>query len=122
MDGYQHKIPAQRRFEGLTCSAPVDLALAGIPMDSTINLYWEIDGALPLTATWQIEYQGPTGDQPSPILDLPAPTRAFALTGLTNYTVYTVTLNAMLGAAPTLTATTAVMPTDYRLYLPEIEK
>jgi hypothetical protein len=120
--GYHNKIPAQRRFEGLPCSPPVALTLLGIPAEETVYLSWEIDTALPLTSTWQIRYEGPTGDQPSPINGLTGPTRAYTLTGLTNYTIYTVTLNTMLASTPFLTATVQAMPTDIRLYMPEIAK
>jgi hypothetical protein len=39
-------------------------------------------------------------------------TRAYTLTGLTNGTWYTVTLNSMAGTTPILTDTVTVMPTD----------
>jgi hypothetical protein len=44
--------------------------------------------------------------------------RAYTLTGLTNYTWYTVTLNAMDGATPILSDAVRVMPTDKFVYLP----
>ena len=63
-------------------------------------------------------------------LDIISPTRACSLTGLTNYTWYTVTLNAMLAlslpngleSAPFLTDTVRVMPTDVFIYLPLVCK
>ena len=42
----------------------------------------------------------------------------YSLTGLTNYTRYTVTLNGMLDSTPFLTDTVRVMPTDIFVYLP----
>ena len=48
--------------------------------------------------------------------------RSHTLTGLTNYVWYTVTLNAMVDAAPILTDTVRVMPTDRLLYLPVVLK
>ena len=51
-------------------------------------------------------------------LDIISPTRACSLTGLTNYTWYTVTLNAMLGSTPFLTDTVKIMPSDIFVYLP----
>ena len=62
------------------------------------------------------------GDQSPPITGLPEPTRAFTLTGLTNYTPYTVTLNAVLDSVMTLTDTVTVMPTDIFAHLPVLMK
>jgi hypothetical protein len=120
--GYYNDIPAKRRFEGLSCSQTMELTLNGIPGDKTIYLTWEVNASLPLTATWTINYSGPTGNQPSPITGLPEPTRTYALTGLTNYTLYTVTLNAMLNNTPILTDTVTRMPTDISISLPLILK
>jgi hypothetical protein len=116
--GYAHAIPAQRRFEGLPCTHALALALNGIPGDETIYLGWDVGAGLPLTSTWRISYAGPPGDQPSPITGLPEPTRAYTLTGLINYAPYTITLNAMLGSAPTVTATITARPTDISVHLP----
>ena len=99
-------------------SSPTELTLNGTPAGETIYLTWDIAGTLPVTSTWQISYDGPPGDQPSPITGLPEPTRAYTLTGLTNYTWYTVTLDAMLDSTPILTGTVTVMPTDINMYLP----
>ncbi len=120
--GYHNKIPAQRRFEGLPCTRITDLVLRGIAAEQTIYLDWEVNAAIPLTATWKLTYEGPPGDQPSPIPDLINATRAYTLTGLTNYTVYTVTLNATLDAASIMTATVRAMPSDIFVYLPEIAR
>ncbi len=73
---------------------------------------------LPGTTTWQISYVGPTGDQSSPITGIANTARSYDLTGLTNYSVYTVTLNAVVSSSPVLTDTIAVMPTDLLIYLP----
>ena len=97
---------------------PPELALTGAPADQSIHLTWTVTGDLPVTSTWRIAYDGPTGDQPSPITGIISPTRAYTLTGLTNYTLYTVTLNAMLDSTPFLTDTVTVMPTDISVYLP----
>ncbi len=95
-----------------------DLALHGTPADQAIRLTWTVTGDLPATSTWQINYDGPTGGQPSPITGIISPTRAYTLTGLTNYVWYTVTLHAMLDSTPFLTDTVRVMPTDISVYLP----
>jgi hypothetical protein len=116
--GYSHKIPAQLRFEGLPCTAATELSLSGRPADGALYLRWDVTASLPVTATWQISYIGPPGDQPSPIVGLPEPTRAFTLTGLANYTLYTITLQAMLEETPTLTDTITLMPTDRQVFLP----
>jgi hypothetical protein len=118
VDGYYNDIPAKRRFEGLPCSQTTEMTLNGISGDETIYLTWEVNAALPVTSTWEISYDGPAGDQPSPITGLPEPTRAYTLTGLTNYTLYTVTLTAMLDSTPILTDTVMIMPTDIFVFLP----
>jgi hypothetical protein len=94
--------------------------LHGIPGDETILLTWEVNVTLPVTTTWTIRYDGPPGDQSSPITGLPGSTRAYNLTGLTNYVPYTNTLNAMLGSTSILTDTVTVIPTDSLLYLPAV--
>jgi hypothetical protein len=94
------------------------LVLSGVPGDQSIHLSWEVNVTLPGDATWRISYTGPPGDQPSPITDLPELTRAYTLTGLTNYLFYPVTLSAMVGGDPYLTDTVTVMPTDNTLILP----
>jgi hypothetical protein len=96
------------------------LSLSGVPADRAIHLNWFVFGTTPLTMTWQIAYDGPSGDQPSPILDLLNGTRAYTLTGMTNYNLYTVTLNGMLGSTPFLTDTLASMPSDQLTYFPMI--
>jgi hypothetical protein len=98
------------------------LQLFGTPNDQTINLSWEVNVTLPTTATWRISYSGPAGDQPSPISGLASGTRSYALTGLTNYTIYDVTVNAMLSGTPILTDTISVMPTDLLVYLPVVQR
>jgi len=93
------------------------LSLTGVPASETIYLTWTLDTTLPATTTWTLRYDGPAGDQPSPVAGLPEPARAYTLTGLTNYTWYTVTLNAMLDETPFLTDTVRVMPVGPALQL-----
>ncbi len=45
-------------------------------------------------------------------------TRAYTMTGLTNYVWCTVTLSAMQGGTPFLTDIVGVMPTDQFVYYP----
>ena len=52
--------------------APSMLVLTGLPDDQTAHLNWTVNTTLPGSATWQLEYDGPAGDQPSPIM-LPDP-------------------------------------------------
>lgn len=95
-----------------------ELVLTGIPADQMIHLTWEVRTILPVSATWQIDYLGPTGDEPSPITGIPNETRAYALTGLTNYEWYTITLSATVSETVVLSDTVNLMPTDQQLYLP----
>jgi hypothetical protein len=98
------------------------LLLQGIPADQAIYLNWTVNTTLPVTTTWQISYDGPAGTQPSPITGLPESTRTYTLTGLTNYTPYNVTLEAMSNSTTIFTDTITVMPTDLLGYLPLIRK
>ena len=97
------------------------IILSGVSGDRTISLTWEVNAALPDTATWTIDYQGPAGDQPSPITDLPDGTRSYTLTGLTNYEWYDITLT-VVGFDPVLTDTVRLMPTDMIVYLPLVRR
>ncbi len=99
-----------------------EVVLYGTPGNRTIYLLWEVNTTLPVTSTWRISYEGPTGDPPSPITGILSPTRAYSLTGLTNYTWYTVTLSAMMDSASFLTDIVRVMPTDRFVYLPLVMK
>ena len=92
------------------------LLLYGTPASQAIYLSWTINSVLPPTSTWQLAYYSQT--VPITIADIISPTRAYPLTGLTNYTWYTVTLNAMLDSTPILTDSITVMPTDRLIYLP----
>jgi hypothetical protein len=98
------------------------LELWGVPANQTILLGWSVNQTLPITATWTISYTGPPGNQPSPITGLSESTRAYTLTGVTNYSPYKFTLNAMLSGTPILTDTVTVMPSDTLIYLPEVYK
>ncbi len=94
------------------------LTLRGVPGDRTVYLTWQVNATLPPTSTWRIGYDGPAGDQPSPITGILSPTRAYTLTGLTNYQWYTVTLDAMVDSMSVMSDTVRVMPTDRFVYLP----
>jgi hypothetical protein len=94
------------------------LVLHGAAGDGTIHLSWSVNISLPITATWQIDYEGPPGNPPPPIGGLEGVLREYDLSGLTNYTWYTVTLQAMAASSPPLTDTIQLMPTDHLAYLP----
>jgi hypothetical protein len=96
--------------------------LRGRPADRAVYLDWEVLSGLPVTSTWRIAYTGLPGAQASPVTGLGSPTRAYTLTGLTNYTWYTVTLSAMVNVMPIMTGTLRVMPTDRFVYLPLVSK
>lgn len=92
--------------------------MSGWSADQTIYLSWTVNQDLPITTTWQVDYSGPTGDQPPAIGGLIYSSRSYTLTGLTNYAWYSVTLQAMLDETPVLTDTIGLMPTDHSLHLP----
>ncbi len=95
-----------------------ELVLRGRPGNRTIYLDWDMNATLPPTSTWRLSYHSQTVSLPVTVTGILSPTRAYTLTGLTNYVWYTVTLNAMLGSTPFLTDTVRVMPTDRFVYLP----
>jgi hypothetical protein len=94
------------------------LEFRGIASNQTIHLTWDINVTLPVTATWTINHNGPPGDDPSPLTGLLSATRAYTLTGLTNYNLYHVTLTAFLGSSAILTDTVTLMPTDIMVHMP----
>ena len=98
------------------------LSLQATPGNRTIYLNWEVNTTLPPTSTWHLSYYSQTVSSPVTITGILSPTRATSLTGLTNYTWYTVTLNAMLESTPFLTDTVRVMPTDRFVYLPLVRR
>lgn len=101
---------------GLRLVREIPLKLHGTPANRAIYLGWEITA--PFTGTWTISYDGTPGDQESPVTGIPEATRAYTLTGLTNYEWYTVTLHAMVDSTSWLSDTVRAMPTDRFVYLP----
>ena len=92
------------------------LTLSGVPGDRSLRLAWTVNTTLPPASAWRIGYYSQT--VPIVLSGIISPTRAYTLTGLANYTWYTITLNAMLNSAPFLTDTIRLMPTDRLVYLP----
>lgn len=107
-------------FHRFSVGDPVTLSVQ--PASGTANLAWEVYADLPATSTWQITYSGPAGSPPSPVTGISNPTRALTLSGLTNYSGYTITLNAVVGATPMTTDTVMVMPSDKLIFLPVVAK
>jgi hypothetical protein len=97
------------------------LDLQASPGDRRIALHWIVNTSLPAGFTWRISYTGPLGDQPSPIPGIPATARAFTLTGLENYALYTITLEARQGGTVILSDTVQARPTDRFIFLPNVE-
>lgn len=92
------------------------LELRGIAANRAIRLNWTINVTLPATSTWTIGHESP-GTVHLPITGLTNTLRAYSLTGLDNYTWYTVTLST---DPPLLSAAIRLMPTDKVVYLPLI--
>ncbi len=113
---YANSAPDMGAFE----FAPA-LTVSGIPQDGAVTLQWRVNETLTADTTWRIEYLGLAGNQPSPVSSLPAETRSYRLTGLTNYTFYDITVSAIQNNQPILTQTVRVMPTDKFVYLPLIQ-
>ncbi|MBN1812597.1 MAG: hypothetical protein JXA14_12230 [Anaerolineae bacterium] len=95
-----------------------ELVLTGAPGDRTARLNWTVKAVLPVTVTWHVDYYTTALTAPFTATSPLSATRAYTLTGLTNYQLYTVTLNAVLDATPILTDTVCVMPTDKFEHLP----
>jgi hypothetical protein len=91
------------------------LRLDESPGDQILYLRWEIDGVWPITTTWSIQY---TLTATQSITGLDFSTRAYTLTGLTNYTIYTVTLQAVVGETTKVSDTITQFPTDHLIYFP----
>ena len=97
------------------------LQLSGTPADGAIVLNWNVNTTIADGTTWRISYTGPGGPG-SPITESNKDARTYTIPGLTNYTTYDITLNAMNGATPIMTDTVSIMPTDIFTYLPVILK
>ncbi len=89
--------------------------------DAALHLTWVVNPTLPVTSTWRISYDGPAGDEASPVTDIPTADRGHTLTGLTNGAPYTLTLNAMVAGAPTITDTVVMTPGANALYFPLLQ-
>ena len=99
-----------------------ELDLTGTPGNETARLSWTVHAYLFPTSTWRIDYYTTTATAPMTATDPFSITRAYMLTGLTNYQWYTVTLNAIVDSTPILTDTVRVMPTDIVVHLPLLLK
>jgi hypothetical protein len=99
------------------------LELYGSPGDQTIYLDWVVNGTLPPTTTWRIDYTTSTLTAPFTATEPLSTTRSTVLTdNVENYQWYTVTLHAMAGETSWLSDTVRVMPTDVFVYLPLIQR
>jgi len=116
-DGYSGSAPDIGAYE-FAAQPVAQLALHGRPASHTSYLDWSVSGALPVASTWRITYDGGGSTAYLPITGIVSPTRAYTLTGLANYVMYTVTLDAMLDGAALLSDTVHVMPTNIAVYLP----
>ena len=104
---------------------PMGLALVrltGRPGDRVAYLTWDVHATLPPTGTWWIDYLSQSGIAYVPVTGLVSTTRAYTLTGLSNYVWYTVTLNGVLDSTPLFSDTVMVMPTDILVYLPLVQR
>jgi hypothetical protein len=94
-----------------------DVRLSAAPLDSAARLDWEVVTAFsfPISTTWQIEYSPQAGGPIIAASGLISTTNAYTLPGLTNGTVYTVSLKGMvnlqtMGETPLYTATAIAIP------------
>lgn len=96
------------------------LRLFGQARSHALDLNWTLNVTPPVTSTWRIVYYSQI--VPITINHIVSPTRAYSLTGLTNYVWYTVTLNALLDTTPLYTDTIKLFPTDRLVHLPVVLK
>jgi hypothetical protein len=98
------------------------LALVGVPGNKTVCLSWQVHTTLPASATFRIDYSPTDGTQPSPVTGISNTARAFTLNGLSNYTLYTVTLTAVDNGNSLFNDLVQVMPSDRLVSLPLLIK
>jgi hypothetical protein len=100
------------------------LSLSGSARDRVINLNWTTGASFPAGSTYRIEYTGPAGDQASPITGIAINTTAYTLTGLTNFTPYTIQVKAIGPASEELLAsnTISITPTNRFIFLPVVRR
>ncbi len=96
------------------------LVFGATPGNQTILLVWQVNITLLVSATWRIDFSPANGGQPSPVTGIANATRFYVLDGLTNYMLYTVTLTAVDGGSPIITATLQARPSDHLLILPVV--
>ncbi len=101
---------------------PAELELGALPGDQRLRLNWRVNATLPVTTTFTLVYEGPAGDQPSPISGLAHDLRTYQLTGLTNAVPYTVTLSVMQSGSPVMTDTVGAMPSGTLTYLAVVNR
>jgi hypothetical protein len=117
---YIDNVVIARQYIGPMSLAPV--SLVGRPGDQVAYLAWDVHAPLPPTTTWRIDYPSQGGTAYVPVTGLISTTRAYTLTGLSNYAWYTVTLNGLLDSMSLFSDTVMVMPTDIAFYLPLVER
>ncbi|MBN2002204.1 MAG: right-handed parallel beta-helix repeat-containing protein [Anaerolineae bacterium] len=111
-DGYSGSAPDIGVYEFAS-----SLTLSATPGNRRIALRWDVNSNLPADATWQIMCEGGSTAY-LPVTGLVSTTRSHVLTGLTNYVLYTITLDAMDGGTAILSDVVQAMPTDRAVYLP----
>jgi len=119
---YIHKLAETiKSYLGVIWDDSVHLrATAG---DQMIHLAWDIYSDLPSGITWRIEYEGPSGDEPSPIDDIAGSARSYDLVGLANGSWYTMTLSAQQDGLTLLSSDpTRARPYYSCVYLPVVLK
>jgi hypothetical protein len=96
------------------------LVLSGAPADGAVHLFWHSNVFIPLTATWEISYTPAGGTTPPQVTGLAYGTHSYNLSGLTNFTLYTITLNAVDSGSTLYSASIQAMPSDIFMFLPII--
>jgi hypothetical protein len=119
---YLHKLAeAIKVYRGVVWDDSV--SLSGVPQNEAVGLTWRTHSELPPNISWRIDYQGPEGDEPSPITDILSSTRSYRLTGLVNHTWYSFTVSAVSGDSSLLTSNPLrLWPAQFLLYGPLILK
>jgi hypothetical protein len=120
---YMQKLAeAIKSYQGVSWGDTV--YLKAHPKDQQIALEWNTSAAPEATDSWRIETDPVGGSPQTPITGIPASARAYTLTGMTNYVIYTIVLRLMDADNQAILSTDPIIgfATDRMTFLPVISR